>query len=85
MRKYDYQELRESLVFKCDELAYWRKEYDLQDLIHNEYKGTIYNCGFHLMDDNLMKKINLYLKKHYMERQNINDPEYIAKMYHEWY
>ena len=85
MRKYDYQELRESLVFKCEELAYWRKEYDLQDLIHNEYKGTIYNCGFHLMDDNLMKDINKYLKKRDMDRQSINNPEYIAKMYHEWY
>lgn len=82
---YDKKVFRKSLIYQCDELAYWRKEYDLQDLIYNNYKGRVYNCGFHVLDDDLMKKINRYLKSRDMDRQNINDIEYDAKMYHEWY
>lgn len=83
--KYDINVARESLVFKGDELAYWRKEYNLQDLIYENYNGDIYNCGFHELDDELMKKINRYLKRNEMNRQNINDIDYVTKMYHEWY
>lgn len=85
LNKYDKKVFRESLVYKADELAYWRKEYDLQDLIYNEYYGQIYNCGFHKIDDDMMKKINRYLRARNMSNQSINNDGYIAKMYHEWY
>lgn len=85
LKKYDKQVIRKALIYKYDELAYWRKEYDLQDLIYNEYNGEIYNCGFHKIDDELMKKINKYLKSRKMDKQSINDDGYIVKMYHEWY
>lgn len=83
--KYDKQVIRKALIYKYDELAYWRKEYDLQDLIYNECNGEIYNCGFHKIDHELMKKINKYLKSRKMDKQSINDDGYIVKMYHEWY
>lgn len=85
LKKYDKQVIRKALIYKYDELAYWRKEYDLQDLIYNEYNGEVYNCGFHKIDDELMKKINKYLKLREMNKQSINDDGYIVKMYHEWY
>lgn len=85
LKKYDKKVFRESLIYKADELAYWRKEYDLQDLIYNEYYGNIYNCGFHLIDDDMMKKINRYLKSRDMNKQRINNDGYVAKIYHEWY
>lgn len=85
LKKYDKQVIRKALIYKYDELAYWRKEYDLQDLIYNEYNGEIYNCGFHKIDDELMKKINKYLKSRKMDKQSINDDGYIVKMYQEWY
>jgi len=85
LKKYDKQVIRKALIYKYDELAYWRKEYDLQDLIYNEYNGDIYNCGFHKIDDELMKKINKYLKSKGMDKQSINDDGYVVKMYHEWY
>lgn len=84
-KKYDKQVIRKALIYKYDELAYWRKEYGLQDLIYNEYNGNVYNCGFHKIDDELMKKINKYLKLREMDEQSINDDGYIVKMYHEWY
>lgn len=83
--KYDTEITREALVYKADELAYWRKEYDLQDLIYNEYYGQICNCGFHEIDDEMMRKINRYLRVRNMDKQSINNDGYIAKMYHEWY
>ena len=83
--KYDKKVLREAIIFKADELAYWRKEYKLQELIYNKYYGNIYNCGFHLIDDDMMKMINRYLKVKDMNKQHINDDGYVAKMYHEWY
>ena len=82
---YEKKVFHKALIFKGDELAYWRKEYDLQDLIYNEYNGDVYNGGFHKIDDELMKKINKYLKLRKMDEQSINDDGYIAKMYHEWY
>ena len=83
--KYDVKVLEKSLIYKAEELAYWRKEYDLQDLIYNEYCGHVYNCGFHLIDDDMMKKINRYLKSKDKSTQSINNDGYIAKMYSEWY
>ena len=85
LNKYDKKVFREALVYKADELAYWRKEYDLQDLIYNEYYGQIYNCGFHSLNDEMMRKINRYLRVRNMSKQSINNDGYIAKMYHEWY
>ena len=85
IKKYDKKVFRKALIFKADELAYWRKEYNLQDLIYTGYHKEIYNCGFHKLDDDLMEKINRYLEINDMDKQNINDDGYIAKMYHEWY
>ena len=85
IKKYDKKVFRKALIFKADELAYWRKEYNLQDLIYTGYHKEIYNCGFHELDDDLMEKINRYLEVNDMYKQNINDDGYIAKMYHEWY
>ena len=85
IKKYDKKVFRKALIFKADELAYWRKEYNLQDLIYTGYHKEIYNCGFHEIDDDLMEKINRYLEVNDMDKQNINDDGYIAKMYHEWY
>ena len=82
---YDKKVFHKAFIFKGDELAYWRKEYDLQDLIYNEYNGQIHNCGFHRLTKKMMTKINRYLKSRDMSKQNINDEEYVAKMYHEWY
>ena len=83
--KYEKKVFHKALIFKGDELAYWRKEYDLQDLIYNEYDGQIYNCGFHRLTKTMMTKINRYLKSRDMSKQNINSEDYVAKMYHEWY
>ena len=82
---YEKKVFHKTLIFKGDELAYWRKEYDLQDLIYSEYNGDVYNCGFHKIDNELMKEINEYLKSRELDKQSINDDGYIAKMYHEWY
>ena len=83
--KYEKKVFHKALIFKGDELAYWRKEYDLQDLIYNEYNGQICNCGFHRLTKTMMTKINRYLKSRDMSKQNINGEDYVAKMYHEWY
>ena len=82
---YEKKVFHKALIFKGDELAYWRKEYNLQDLIYREYNGQICNCGFHHLTRTLMTKINRYLKSRDMSKQNINDEGYVAKMYHEWY
>lgn len=83
--KYEKKVFHKALVYKADELAYWRKEYDLQDLIYREYHGQIYNCGLHRLTKSTMAKINRYLKSRDMSKQSINDEDYVAKMYHEWY
>lgn len=85
LKKYDIKVVRKTLIFRKKELAYWRKEYDLQDLIYNNYDGEIYNCGYHYLNDEIMKKINNYLKKRHIDKQDLNNSDYPIKMYHEWY
>ena len=75
---YLYEKEEDCYVCKCDNIAYWRKNYDLEDKIYDAYDGIIENCGFYRINKEdayeLFKDSNL---------DEIEDDE--AFIYHEWY
>ena len=81
---YFYSTENELLVFKGNDVYYWRKAYDVQNMIYemyNEETGKdIQNCGFHLMSDNIIEALeNVYE----VELGYLDEDE--AFFYHEWY
>ena len=75
--------------FVCDteEVLYWRKEYDLEEMLYDAYPNIIYNCGYHKLNEDMVKIIQKY------ELANGRTlPEGFGKnnneqcyCYHEWY
>jgi len=59
-----------------EQVAYWRKEYLLEDALYEAYDGEIINCGFHLANEK-MKHLMLKYKASF-------DPDDTI-FYHEWY
>ena len=80
-----FRRIKESYIFKKKELAYWRKYYDLQELIHEEYDGEVVNCGFHELTDGTIDDIVDFLVDNNESLQDILESGFAAKMYHEWY
>lgn len=47
-------------IAKCTEVMYWRKAYQLQDMLHNAYRGSILNCGYHRLNQDMVQAIKRY-------------------------
>ena len=79
--KYIYQIPEKCYVAKLQEIEYWRKHYDLQDLIYemyHEYTGKyVDNCGFYRLTKEMIEEINY----EFDENLPCSDDLY----YHEWY
>ena len=70
----------ECYVFWCEEVAYWRKEYALQDFFYSNL--PVENVGYYLLSGNLIKLFN----SKYNENIPVEIPtETTALFYHEWY
>lgn len=72
-------------VVKLDEVGYWRKEYDLQDMIHALKRVPIANCGYYCLTSTQLKKIDAFIRANDIEpfECSAEDAGYIY--YHEWY
>ena len=77
-KKYTLTEDVEYYIFDHTEIMYWRKNYELQNKLHELYDGRIENCGYHKVNADMMDAI-------------IEDsPEMVSYetkdvFYHEWY
>ena len=81
---YLYEAEAEVWVFKMSEVGYWRKAYDLQDEIHEEFNGQVENCGYYKCHPSTMLKINFYQTDHDLNVfEPLSDDE--CYVYHEWY
>lgn len=73
-----------SYVFRSEEVAYWRKAYELQEAFYREI-GHVENCGYYILDSDIIGR----LKKEFEEEMDgvpREDPEEDeALFYHEWY
>ena len=81
---YLYEAEAEVWVFKMSEVGYWRKAYDLQNKIHEEFNGQVENCGYYKCHPSTMLKINFYQTDHDLNVfEPLSDDE--CYVYHEWY
>ena len=60
--KYLFDSEQEVYVFKCENVAYWRKYYDLADFFDERH--DVENCGYYLLHEEEKKELKEYLKKH---------------------
>ena len=89
IEKYIVSKPRHLIVYKRKEVAYWRKFYELQDLIYDMYREyrhkEIQNCGMHVLSDDMLNEISKMCRKY---DYKFNKPRWTksnAFFYHEWY
>lgn len=77
---YEKVEVKDSYIAVIDEVGYWRKEYSLQNKIHNVSDVCIENCGYYKLNQEMFDVIS--------EELDIGVYDEYDKMnlfYHEWY
>ncbi len=57
---FGYEELNEYLMFESTVVACWRKDYDLQEAIHDACERPIGNCGFYRCSDVMLRVMDQY-------------------------
>lgn len=72
----------ECFVFKREKVAYWRKDYDLQELIYDVLAENIENTGYYLLTEEAVVAINGYGDQYC---QWFEPTETSALFYWEWY
>lgn len=78
-------------VYKTAELAYWRKEYDLQQLMHDAYDSTIDNCMYAKLNSKMIKSILRWQKNHRnvwdytLTEDDLRSTNERLVCYYEWY
>lgn len=81
--KYTISRIEPRFVCNAEKSSYFRKEYDLQDWIHEHVEGEIENCGFYILSKDFLQRLNKKFKEAGVEEEDPNE-EY-ALFYHEWY
>lgn len=80
LQTYLFDADEEYLVCHMEEVAYWRKEYDVQDFIHENIEADILNCGYYEVSQELLDRL---YDMGEVEELYCEDDEKI--FYHEWY
>lgn len=70
--------------FKSTEIAYWRKAYDLDNMLCKAYDGEVVNCGYHRLNDK-MREIILKHEDGKLTSDDIEDTENSIVCYYKWY
>lgn len=84
---YTVEREEECFVFAAAEVAYWRKEYDLQELIDDSLGGIVRSMGFYLLDRKTVDSINRYNTENGLTEfiEWFEPTETSALFYYEWY
>ena len=79
----------EVYIYKSEDVAYWRKDYDLQNFFYN--RMNIENCGYHLLSEETKQELKNYLLKYQPDDFNDYpklewlDDEDVDIFYYEWW
>ena len=74
---------RQLLIYRTDELAYWRKDYDLQSFFY-ERIDDLDNVTYAEINPELLSDLKHYLSENRKEQQKLGKA-YDSYMYYEWY
>lgn len=75
---------KKAIVFSIEELAYWRKNYDLQDFFYENLESPG-NVTFSELSQETLGKLKSWLSRRNLDKQKIFSKGYDAKMYYEWW
>lgn len=81
-KRYIYEEEVECYVCKMDEVAYWRKNYDLQNEMHRLSNSDILNCGYYILNEDMYEAM---IRDGGLDSSENFEDENSALFYHEWY
>ena len=82
--KFTIQKEEDAYAWDSEEIAYWRKHYDLQSDFY-DLLGDVQNCGYYLLDAETIVEMKERWSED-MREVPIEDPtEESALFYHEWY
>ena len=70
-------------VFLKDEVAYWRKNYGLQQKMHDSCDVKVENCGYYKLNDFMKKSVRD--EKDGYEDLDMEETDDSAVFYYEWY
>lgn len=78
LRENGYVIVEEELTYYCDleEIYYWRKAYDTQELFY-DYIGHVENCGYYKVEPEFLSTLSDFEDEDFSEDEPI--------FYHEWY
>lgn len=82
--KYIISKIEDSYAWKTQDVAYWRKHYDLQERFY-ELIGDVENCGYYLLD---VETINTLRDEYEADMSDVPleaATDKSALFYHEWY
>lgn len=84
-KKYTVYKKTRSLIIQLEESGYWRKDYELQDFMHEELPQMVENCGYYKIPEDVMEK--LLNMESFMDGFSSDGflEEDEAFFYHEWY
>jgi len=85
VRRFVVTALERGYIARMGDCAYWRKNYDLADLISQQHDNPIQNCGYYVLSMEEQRLVERYCRES-------GDPvvfpacaEDEAIVYHEWY
>ena len=86
--KYPNKEPSSGACFGCEEVAYWRKAYGLEDKLYESYPRAIENCGYYKCNEEMLEAMLDYdseVDDGYMESYDTFTTDDSDIFYHEWY
>lgn len=83
--KQKYTVDREGIAYvsRLEEVMYWRKEYGLQDWIHQMIHSNIENTGYYILEEEFIREYNKMNLGYQMPLIFVTGES--ALFYHEWY
>ncbi len=70
-------------VCSCEEVRYWRKEYNIQDWFYEHIPGEIENTGYYALSEETIRQFNIAFPDDALPVEPPSKES--ALMYHEWY
>ena len=74
--------VEEHNVFRKEQVAYWRKDYEVEDFFMENHEDGIENTGFYILDLETIMEFNYYFPRMLPEEEPSEDS---ALFYWEWY
>lgn len=82
-RDYIVEKVEKRFVCNKEEVAYWRKAYDIQNWFYEHIEDGVENTGYYILPGELLLKFNKVFKEDRIEAESPDEES--ALFYWEWY